>query len=91
MYKLKNYMEEMVDVILEKVLQKYEGICKCEKCILDIKAIALNNLSPKYCVTQKGKVFVKLNEMDSQFNADIMNQLVKAIEIVSKNPHSGVE
>ncbi|SHK12464.1 late competence development ComFB family protein [Tepidibacter formicigenes] len=91
MYELRNYMEDIVGIYLGKVLQRYNKICKCEKCILDIKAIALNNLPPKYCVSEKGKVFTKINEMNSQFNVDIMNQLVKAVEIVSKNPHNGVE
>lgn len=87
MYKLKNYNEEIVEHLIYKTLDEYENICKCEKCILDIKAIALNSLAPKYVVTDKGELFMKLEyEFDSQKIASVTKYIVDAIEIVSKNP-----
>lgn len=83
---VKNYMEIMVDNLLPTVIDKYIDICTCEKCIEDIKAIALNNLKPTYVVSEEGNVFVKTNELNIQFKADVLGALTKAIEIVSKNP-----
>ncbi|KXZ40406.1 competence protein ComFB [Alkalithermobacter thermoalcaliphilus JW-YL-7 = DSM 7308] len=81
----KNYMETVVDYLIPSVLKKYENICTCEKCIEDIKAIALNNLPPMYIVTDQGNAYAKLNEMSSQFKANVIQVIVEAIEKVKNN------
>lgn len=83
---LYNYMEETVLRYIDQVLEKYNNICKCEKCILDMAAIALNNLPPEYTVTDKGKLFTKVKEMEAQHGVNIIREVTKAVEIVSKNP-----
>lgn len=87
MYKLRNYSEELVDQLLPKTLQSYTNICKCEKCILDIKAYSLNSIKPKYIVTDQGEIYTRvLNEIDKQEIINIVESIMRAIEIVSKNP-----
>lgn len=83
---LKNYMELAVDHVMPNLLKAFDDICTCEKCLLDIKAIALNKLKPHYVVTRKGELYSKVDEMDGQFEADIMKSLIDAIQIVSRNP-----
>ena len=83
---LKNYMEDFVDNTLPRVLERYKDICKCEKCIMDIKAKCLNQLRPLYFVTERGDVYSKLNSLEAQFKTDIVMELVKAIDTVSKSP-----
>lgn len=83
---LKNYMEDVVEYLLADVLNEYDAICKCQKCIDDIKAVALNNLKPLYFTSQKGEVYNKLNRMEMQFEADALRELTKAVELVSKQP-----
>lgn len=84
---LKNLMEDIVEDVLPSVLKKYPDVCRCQKCILDIKAIALNQLKPQYAVTQNGEVYVKVaNELDLQFKSDVTKELSKAIELVTKRP-----
>ncbi|HAA81501.1 MAG TPA: competence protein ComFB, partial [Thermoanaerobacter sp.] len=39
---LKNYMEDAVDQMMDKVLKDLD-VCKCDRCRMDIKALALNN------------------------------------------------
>lgn len=85
MYYLKNYMEEAVDSKIDLLLSSI-NVCKCNKCKLDIKAIALNNLSPHYAVTDKGKLYSKLKEMEAQFEIDIETAIIKAAMIVASNP-----
>lgn len=83
---LKNYMEIVLDEALPTVLEKYNNICTCERCIEDIKAIALNKFMPLYVVTEKGTVYSKINQLNVQFAADVISEITQAIEIVSKNP-----
>jgi len=78
-------MEQAVFNVLNKLLKNRDDICVCEKCKMDIAAIALNNLPTKYVVTEKGELYTKVNEMEIQFEADIIKELVKAIEIVSND------
>lgn len=83
---IKNYMEHIVEDTLPLLIDKYPDICKCEKCIDDIKAIALNNLKPLYVVTEKGTIYSKVKELGFQFRTDVISELTQAIEVVSKNP-----
>ncbi|AFA48655.1 late competence development ComFB family protein [Acetobacterium woodii] len=83
---LKNYMEDTVDAFLPHLLEKYPDLCRCELCIEDVKAIALNKLKPAYFVTHEGLLFSKIEEMTTQYRADLTSELTRAIEIVTKNP-----
>lgn len=87
--KVYNYMEGAVDAVLEELLQNYNGICKCERCINDMKAIALNRLKPCYISTEKGKLFLKAEELNSQNKVDVYKALIDAIELVKEKPHHG--
>lgn len=88
---LKNYMEEAVQNTMEEILAHREDVCKCERCLMDIKALALNKLPPKYVVTRKGYVYTKVNELVNQFKADITVAIAKAIKVVRENPRHDEE
>lgn len=85
MYKLKNFMEEVVNKKTDTLLN-IMNICKCEKCKLDIMAIALNDLPAKYVVTDTGELYTKLRELEQQFEVDVETAIVKAAIFVSKSP-----
>lgn len=53
---IKNYMEEIVFNSIDEVLKDI-NMCKCETCISDIAAKALNDLPPQYVATKKGGLF----------------------------------
>lgn len=84
MYCLKNIMEDVVNSKLESIMKTMD-ICKCDKCKLDIKAIALNNLPPRYVVTEKGGLYSKLIEMEMQFDVNVQTEIIKAAMIVGNN------
>jgi competence protein ComFB len=84
---LKNCTEDAVDVYFSIIMDRFDRVCNCERCIEDIKAITLNHLPPAYVVTEKGELYNKINQLAIQYKVDIMNELIKAIEIVSKNPN----
>lgn len=81
-----NIIEQEVFYEIDQVLKDMDNVCKCNKCKLDIAAIALNNLKPKYVVTQEGYAFTKANNFNMQFTADLIAAVTKAVEIVSNNP-----
>jgi len=83
---LKNYMELAVDHVLPNLSKVFPNICFCESCLLDMKALALNNLKPHYIVTDKGELYTKVQEMSLQFETDVMKALIDAIAIVGSKP-----
>lgn len=83
--KILNYMEDIVKEQLDDLLSKKEDICKCQKCKFDMMVWALNRLPPKYVITDKGRIYTKLEGQDIQFKADVARELAKAIIKVSKN------
>lgn len=78
---LKNYMEILVDQMFD-VTTKNMDICKCNKCKLDIMAIALNRLQPRYVVTDEGELYTKLNMFQQQYSADIIAAITHGTMIV---------
>ena len=83
---LKNCTEVIVDNLLATILNEYNNICKCQKCIDDIKAITLNNVKPFYVSTETGFTYAKINELQPQFKTTIISEIAKSIEIVFTNP-----
>lgn len=81
---IKNYMEECVMHLVEDVM-KANNMCTCERCKMDVMAIALNNLPTKYIVTKSGEMYLKLAALQSQFNVDVITELTKAVQIVKAN------
>ncbi|MDY6795551.1 MAG: late competence development ComFB family protein [Actinomycetota bacterium] len=88
---LRNYMEEVVESTMDEILSTREDVCDCERCRMDIKALALNHLPPKYVVTERGYVYTKVNELESQFKADVVVAVTNALKIVRKNPRHNEE
>lgn len=87
MYHLRNFSEIEVNNLLDKILKKYDNVCKCEKCKLDIKALALNSLSTKYTVSDEGELYTSAQaEINKQETIDVTTAITKAVEIVSANP-----
>lgn len=82
---LVNVIEKIVDEKLEEMLQN-ESCCKCERCLEDMKAIALNKLPAKYVSTHNGELFTKLDSTLRQKVVDINVAVSNAIACVSQNP-----
>ena len=84
---LKNYMEIVVKDVIEQELKKIdEEWAKDERRKLDVMALILNRLPARYVVTGKGWIMTKIKETEVQFQADILREMVRAINIVKNNP-----
>lgn len=85
-----NYPELAVKELIDEVLQEYAsqnpGTCKCERCKNDIMALALNNLPPKYVVTDIGRVYTKAVYDQVGGKAQVIAALTSAIQRVRQHP-----
>ena len=84
---LKNEAENLVLSDLGRQLDAFsDPICKCNDCVLDMAAMALNTVKPLYRVSLLGSLYTA-SAMDQQAYATIVREAVfNAVEKVRKNP-----
>jgi len=83
--KIRNYTEEAVEFYLNRWFKEAD-CCQCDTCRMDVQAIMLNNLKPKYVVTDKGALYAQLDDFDPQSKIDFMTVMSQAAIIVKKGP-----
>jgi len=84
---LQNYTETVVIEVYTELASHRDLLCKCEKCRLDIMAMALNNLPPLYYVSDRGEVFSKLQSTYLDTKTKVLTEVLKAILQVEKQPN----
>lgn len=84
--KLHNIMEDKVKDLTNQLMKDEQDFCTCERCKLDVIALSLNRIQPKYVVSDKGELFGRANLMTSQYDADLVKEVTKSIDIVRANP-----
>jgi len=84
---LKNEAENLVIKELGRQLEEYkETVCRCNDCIVDMAAMALNNVKPIYRVSLLGTLYAA-NAMDEKSYAKKIREAVSgAIKKVHSNP-----
>lgn len=83
MMRLINVNETIVLGWAKKLLEQSAN-CKCKRCYLDIVALALNKLPPKYVVSaERNALFTQ----DHQLKADAIKEIKSAMEMIAKRPH----
>lgn len=80
-----NVMETLVEEKAAKYIDLF-GLCKCHRCVADVKAYALNHLTPKYVVMLTGEVIPRISVYEGQFSADVTAQILTACKVVMANP-----
>lgn len=85
---LVNVTEEIVCGLVRFLLKgvEYQTFCHCEQCEMEVAAISLNALTPKYVTNQKSRdeAFKLLNTPGEI--EEINKQIIRAIHIVARNP-----
>ena len=84
-----NYTEIAVQIYMDK-WYKEADVCQCDSCRLDVMAIMLNTLEPKYVVTEKGFLYAQLDDFDPQYKIDFMTAMTLAVKTVKRNPRHQV-
>ncbi len=77
-----NLYEMLVSEKLDVAIAKFSA-CNCDRCRMDITAIALNLLSPRYIVLSAGD---ELPPITKQEHGNISAAIIKAIVTVKANP-----
>ena len=84
---LKNESEKLVVQELEKQLKAQKGsICRCNTCVVDMAAMALNAVKPLYRVSLLGTQYASQAMSESNYAKSLKESVSKAIEKVRKNP-----
>jgi competence protein ComFB len=83
---LTNFMEHVVTDYVDEVIAEHKDFCGCPRCRLDVIAIAMNDVKPKYVVTTKGYAYARMGELQAQFKADTIVAVSRAIKIVKAHP-----
>jgi len=84
---LKNEAEQLVYSELEAQLANVgEDVCKCNDCVMDMAAMALNNVKPVYHFSILGNLYAAQAKSDQAYADSVKKQVANAIAKVSSNP-----
>ncbi|MEN6350766.1 MAG: late competence development ComFB family protein [Syntrophomonas sp.] len=90
-FKVINIVEKLVRDCLDEVLEIRPGMCRCDKCLADITAVALNKLNPRYVVSDKGGMLAKAAFLDKDMKITLLIAVAEAAEKISSNPRHDEE
>jgi len=84
---LKNEAEILVIREIEQQLKSgYEDMCRCNECIVDIAAIALNTIKPLYRFSLLGGLYASQAMTEKSYADSVKQAVTQAIRKVKKNP-----
>jgi len=84
---LKNEAENLVLEELGRQLDEYtENVCRCNECIVDMAAMALNNIRPLYRVSLLGTLYAATAKEHKEYTDQISEAVATAIKKVHNNP-----
>jgi competence protein ComFB len=81
-----NYIEKIVREELASSYKRDKDLCTCDRCFQDIMTLTLNNLPPKYVTSNIGHIMTMYNLTKDQLHAQVMVELLKAIDQVKISP-----
>ena len=86
-YLLKNEAEDMVLNELEhQIGVSGPGVCRCNECVVDMAAMALNAVTPLYRFSLLGKLYASQAKNDQAYADNVQRAVANAIAKVSANP-----
>jgi len=83
---LRNVMEDLVESALAETLPRHPDVCGCDRCRIDMKAFALNNLPPRYVVDEPGTVHQHLETITLPLRGDVLYSVQWAVRMVGARP-----
>jgi competence protein ComFB len=84
---LKNQAENLVlDELEIQLAQESEETCRCNDCIVDMAAMALNNVKPLYRFSILGTLYAAQAKNEPAYADTVKHAVAKAIEKVASNP-----
>ena len=84
---LKNEAELLVINEVEKQISSVpEDMCRCNECVVDIAAIALNTVKPLYRFSLLGTLYASQAMTEQSYADSVKRAVTYAIEKVKNNP-----
>ena len=85
----KNYMEEAVEVMLNRVAPQYPDICMCDRCRTGMLLVAQRRQRQRCISARKGAVLQRAKGMELQYEVEVLTEVMRAVQIVGGQPHHG--
>jgi competence protein ComFB len=84
---LKNEAEQLVLAELEKQVEGYgPELCRCNECIVDMAAMALNSIKPLYRFSLLGTLYAAQAMSEQSYAESVKEAVTQAITKVRFNP-----
>ena len=83
-----NLTQALVEAKADKYMKLF-GMCTCNRCKVDVTAIALSNLPSKYVATKSREVLPLLSMYEGRYSAAVIAQVMTACKMVMARPHHG--
>ena len=80
-----NIMEILVERKAETYMELF-GLCCCDRCKMDVQALALTELPAKYVVMGKNELPLRLSLFEGRMNTAITAQILRACKVVLAEP-----
>ncbi len=80
-----NVMQELVEEKVDKYMKMF-GLCTCPRCRVDVIALALTSLPPKYVVVHEHEATPMLTVYEGRYNTAVIAQIMWACKKVLENP-----
>lgn len=81
-----NVMQALVEDKADKYIKMF-GLCSCDRCRIDVVALALSNLPAKYVVAKPHELIPRLSMYEQKYSASIVTQVMSACRKVLDRPH----
>ncbi len=80
-----NVMQALVEEKVDKCMAE-AGMCTCQRCRIDVVALALSQLPSKYVVLHANDTLPMLTVYANRYAAAVTSQLMAACQRVKENP-----
>lgn len=80
-----NVMEELVGEPIEKYVKMF-GLCTCQRCLSDVRALTLSRLPAKYVVLSGNTLVPMMSFYQAKFESAIIAQVIQACKAVMEQP-----
>jgi competence protein ComFB len=86
--RIRNQTAEMIQEAVERLLGERTGLCRCEECVLDLVAYALNRATPRYATSLLGPLAPD-PALVRRIHMEIDLALEAGIRKLKEHPHHG--
>ena len=89
-YNLEYLENESERLVLEQLESQLDGlddaeVCQCQDCVLDMAALALNNVKPLYRVSLLGALYTRAVD-STDFIEEVKRVVAESIRKIAANP-----